>query len=324
MTETHHDTGYERLLEDFGQMLQEAETRPAGKQRGRRRAAAGALALTGIVAGVLVLMGASSGGRLNVVAQAKAALVPLGHVVHLVTTSHMEMRGASQAEIVGPEAENNTPRVAERWLASEPTRWRVAATVPYVTAQGTHPEQMQLAYTGGTEELYLESLSTLDITTGVSEDSARVSLIDGPLGTDPVARIRSMLEAGQLHSAGSGTVNGHAVERLVGDELSSPLEPTHQPWPVEYDVDPNTYTPIRFTVEEVGTSFPGNTGTPTQVVEVNTYEQLPLNETTASLLSIHPAGNPLVTHHYEATSPQESDGLAAQSARRTKRKRDRG
>ena len=303
MTETRHDTGYERLLEDFGQMLQEAETRPAGRQRGRRRAAAGALVLMGIVAGVLALMGASSGGRLNVVAQAKAALVPLGHVVHLVTTSRMEMRDGSQAEIVGPEAENNTPRVVERWSASEPTRWRVAATVPYVTAHGAHPEQMQLAYAGGTEELYLQSLNTLDITTGVNEGSARVSLSDGPLDADPVARIHSMLEAGQLHNAGSGTVNGHAVERLVGEELSSPLEQAHQPWPVEYDVDPSTYTPVRFTVEEVGMSFQGNTGTPTQVVEVNTYEQLPLNETTASLLSIHPAGNPMVIHHEATASP---------------------
>ncbi len=303
MTETRHDTGYERLLEDFGQMLQEAETRPAGRQRGRRRAAAGALVLTGIVAGVLALMGASSGGRLNVVAQAKAALVPLGHVVHLVTTSRMEMRDGSQAEIVGPEAENNTPRVVERWSASEPTRWRVAATVPYVTAHGAHPEQMQLAYAGGTEQLYLQSLNTLDITTGVNEGSARVSLSDGPLDADSVARIHSMLEAGQLHNAGSGTVNGHAVERLVGEELSSPLEQAHQPWPVEYDVDPSTYTPVRFTVEEVGMSFQGNTGTPTQVVEVNTYEQLPLNETTASLLSIHPAGNPMVIHHEATASP---------------------
>jgi hypothetical protein len=320
MSETRRDTGYERLLDDFGQMLHEAETRPAGRQRGRRRAAAGALALAGIATGTLMLTGAGSGGRLDIVAQAKAALEPLGHVVHLVTTSRMEMRGGSQAEIVGPEAEDNTPRVAERWSASQPTRWRVAATVPSVTAQGTHPEQVQRAYAGGIEEVYLQSLNTLDIRTGVSEDSTRVSLHDGPLGTDPVARIRSMLEAGQLHNAGSGTVDGHAVERLVGDELSPPLGWSHPPWPVECDVDPNTYTPIRFTVEEVGMSFPGNTGTPTQVVEVNTYEQLPLNETTVSLLSIHPTGSPVVIHHDQTASLQERNGPAAQSARRVNRK----
>jgi hypothetical protein len=322
MTETRHDTGYERLLEGFGKVLQEAETRPAGRQRGRRRVAAGATALAGIATGALMLMGAGSGGRLDVVAQAEAALEPLGHVVHLVTTSRMEMRGGSQAEIVGPEAEDNTPRVEERWSASQPVRWRVAATVPSVTAQGTHPEQVQLAYAGGVVELYLQSLNTLDITTGISEDSPRMSLHDGALGADPAARIRSMLEAGQLHNAGSGTVDGHTVERLVGDELSPSPGAAHPPWPVEYDVDANTYIPVRFTVEEVGMSFPGNTGTPTQVVEVNTYEQLPLNETTASLLSIHPAGNPIVTHHDAAASPQEHDGPGAQSAGRVNRKRD--
>jgi hypothetical protein len=302
MTETHHDTGYERLLEGFGHMLQEAETRPAGRQRGRRRVAVGAFALAGAVTGALMLMGAGSGGRLDVVAQAEAALEPLGHVVHLVTTSRMEMRGGPRAEIVGPEAEGNTRRVEERWSASQPTRWRVAATVPFVTAQGSHPEQVQLAYAGGVEQLYLKSLNTLDITTGISEDGTRASLHEGPLGADPAARIRSMLEAGQLHDAGSGAVDGHAVERLVGDELDQSLGSVH-PWPVEYDVDANTYIPVRFTVEETGVSFPGNTGTPTQIVEVNAYEQLPLDDATASLLSIHPAGSPIITHHHEATSP---------------------
>ena len=312
MTETHYDTGYDRLLEDFGQRLQEAETRPAGGQRGRRRAAAGALVLAGIAAGTLMLTGAGGGGRLDVVAQAKAALAPVGHVVHLVTTSHMEMRGGSQAEIVGPEAEENEPRVTERWSASQPTRWRVAATVPSVTTQGTSPEPVQRSYGGGTEKVYLQSLNTLDIRTGVSEDSLRASLSSRPLGADPVARIRSMLEAGQLHDAGSGTVDGHAVQRLVGEELNAPLGAPHPPWPVEYDLDPNTYAPVRFTVEEVGMSFPGNTGTPTQVVDVNTYEELPLNETTAALLSIHPADNPTVVHH-----DQEREDLTAQSARHT-------
>lgn len=296
MTETFYDSGYERLLEDFGQSLQEAETRPAGGHHRRRRVASVGFVLAGITAGVLLLTGVGSGGRVDVVAQAEAALAPSGNVVHLVTTSHMEMRGGSQAEIVGTEAELNTPRVAERWSATQPTRWRVAATVPSVTAQGTHPEQVQRSYGGSTEEVYLRSLNTLEITTGVSGDGLQVRS-SGPLGADPVARIRSMLEAGQLHDTGSGTVDGRVVSRLVGEELSPPSGAPHAPWPVEYDVDPNTYAPVRFTVEEVGMNFPGNAGTPTEVVEVNTYEQLPLNETTAVLLSIHPTGSPTVVHH---------------------------
>jgi hypothetical protein len=295
MTETHEDTGYERLFEDFGQMLREAEASPTRRRRRRPpRAAVAALALAGVLAGTVLLTAAGGGGRLDVLAQAKAALAPRGQVLHLVTTSHMEMRGGSQSEIVGPEAEDNTPRVTERWSAAEPTRWRIAATVPFVSADGAHPEATQLAYAGGTEELYLQALNRLQITSGVSEDGARVNLHDGALGADPVARIHTMLEAGQLHDAGRGTVGGHAVERLLGEELGSPPGGSPVPWPVEYDVDPNTYAPVRLTVEEVGTRLAGNTGTPTQVVEVDTYEQLPLNETTLALLSIHPAASPVV------------------------------
>jgi hypothetical protein len=310
MTETRHDTGYDRLLEDFGRHLQEAEARAAGRQRRRGRIAAGTVVLAGIAAGTLMLTGAGGGGRLDVVAQARAALAPAGTVVHLVTTSHMEMRGGSRAEIVGPEAEAGTHRVAERWSASQPVRWRVASAVPVITAHGTSIRSVQSSYGGGTEESYIPSLNTLDVTTGVSEGGLRASLYGGPLEADPVAGIRSMLDSGQLRDAGSGTVGGHATRRLVGEELSRPQGLAHPPWPVEYDVDPTTFAPVRFTVEEVGMSFRGNTGAPTLIVDVNTYEALPLNETTAALLSIHPAGNPTVVHHDQAR-----EELTAQSAR---------
>ena len=297
MTATHDHSGYDRLLEDFGQTLQESTERSVRGGHGVRRAAGGGLALAGLAAGALLLGGTGGTARLGVVAQAKGALAPVGHVVHLVTTSHMEMRGGSQAEIVGPEGENNTPRVTARWSASEPTRWRVAATVPSVTANGTHLERVQRSYGRGVEEIYLQSLNRLELWTGVSEDSLQARLSGGPLGTDPVARIRAMLEAGQLHDAGRGTVDGHTVERLTGDESSLPQDDPHPPWPVEYDVDPTTYAPVRLSVEEAGTKFPGNTGTPTQIVEIDSYEQLPLTGATAALLSIHPLGNPTVSRH---------------------------
>jgi hypothetical protein len=311
MTETRHGT-YDELVEDFGRRLQEAATRRAGRQRRRRRAAAGVLVMSAIAAGTLLLT--AGGGRLDVVAQAKAALAPAGHIVHLITTSHMEMRGGSPAEIVGPEAEDNTPRVTERWSTSEPTRWRVATTVPIVGGHGTSTGPVQLSYGDGTEELYIQSLNTLDITTGVRDDSLHASLSGGPLGLDPVARIRSMLGAGQLHDAGSGNVDGRAVRRLVGDELTSPLRVRHAPWPVEYDVDPLTYAPVRFTVEDVGMRMRGNPGNLTTVVDVNTYEVLPLNDSTESLLSVKPRGNATVRHDQDGQEQRED--LIAQSERR--------
>jgi hypothetical protein len=296
MTHTRHD-GYERLLEDFGRQLKHATTARSDGRRRPLRDAAGALVLAGIVAGTLMLASAGVGGHLDVVAQAKAALAPAGRIVHLVTTSHMEMRDGAHAEIVGPEAEGNTPRVTERWSTSQPLRWRAASTVPIVTLHGTSAGPVQQSYDGGTEEVYVQSLNTLEIRTGVSADSPRASLDDGPLGADPVAGIRSMLEAGRLRDAGSATVDGRPVLRLVGEELNPPLRAPHRPWPVEYDVNPQTYAPARFIVEEVGLSYRGNTGTPTQVVDVNTYEQLPLNEATAVLLSIHPVGSPTTIIH---------------------------
>jgi len=157
------------------------------------------------------------------------------------------------------------------------------------------------------EELYVQPLNTLSVQTGVSENSAWTRLAGGPLGADPVARLHAMLEGGQLHDAGSGTVDGHTVLRLVGQELSPPLRSAHSPWPVEYDVDPETYAPVRFTVEEVGMNFPGNTGVPTQVVDVNIYELLPLNERTTRLLSIHPVGSPTIERH-QAGSASASPG----------------
>jgi hypothetical protein len=111
-----------------------------------------------------------------------------------------------------------------------------------------------------------------------------------------------MLEAGQLHNAGSGIVDGHAVLRLVGDEPQGTNSP---PWPVEYDVDPGTYAPVRFTVEDIGRSIPGNAGTLTVVVDVDTYEELPLDETTDSLLSVKVTGNPTI-HHYQTTNAQSA------------------
>jgi hypothetical protein len=314
MTETRHDTGYDRLREDFRQQLQEAATREASGRRPRWHAATGALVLAGTAVGTLMLTGAGTGGRLDILAQAKAALSPAGHVVHLVTTSHMEMRGGSQAEIVGPEAEENAHRIAEQWSTSEPTRWRVATTVPIVTAHGTSTStgSVQLSYSNGTEELYVQPLDTLTIRTGVSEDNSRTRMPD-ELGVEPVPRIRSMLEDGQLHDIGSGTVDGHTVQRLVGDEPQG----ANPPQPIEYDIDPETYAPVRFTIEEVGKILPGNSGTPTQIIDVNTYEELPLNETTASLLSIHTSGNPTISSHQAA----EPEPITARSARHAAQRR---
>jgi hypothetical protein len=174
---------------------------------------------------------------------------------------------------------------------------------------------VQLSYADGTEQLYVQSLNTLDVRSGVSEGAGRESLSEGSLGAEPIPRIRALLEAGRLRDAGSGTVDGRMVRRLVGEEGRGAGS---APWPVEYDVDPATYAPVRFTVEEVGTSIPGNAGIPTAVIDVGTYEELPLDQASEALLSIRPTSSPTV-HRYTSTSALARRGLATESVPRARR-----
>lgn len=76
-----------------------------------------------------------------------------------------------------------------------------------------------------------------------------------------------MLASGQLHLIGKGTVSGREVLRLTGSEPRP--RPTSvssgAAYPVEYDVEPETYAPVRVTVEKVGVDALGNAGTLTEI-----------------------------------------------------------
>jgi hypothetical protein len=200
-----------------------------------------------------------------------------------VTVSQLEMRGGTHTEITGSEAESlgwNRPRTAEEWSASEPTRWRIATTIPTATSEGSiaaAPIQCE-----GRDES--------------SEESPCTTQVSGGLGTQPVAHIHTMLESGELKATGKATVNGREVLRLTGRETRPQLTGAGPAWPIEYDVDPETYAPVRFTVEMVGANALGNTGTLTEVTNVTTYEQLPLNETTTGLLALKTTGMPVIRH----------------------------
>jgi hypothetical protein len=300
---------YERFLEQMGAQLDQAASRRASQLRRRRRLATGSVALCAVVAGVALLVGGGT-GRVDVVAEAEAALAPTGQVLRLVTVSQLEMRGGTHTEITGSEAEGlgwNKPRTAEQWSASEPTRWRIATTIPTATSAGsTAAAPIQCAYSAGSEETYDQGLRTnevlvVPVSSGQDESSQEspcTTQVSGGLGTQPVAHIHAMLESGALKAAGKATVNGREVLRLTGQEARPQLTGAGAAasWPIEYDVNPETYAPVRFTVEMVGADALGNRGTLTEVTEVTGYEGLPLTETTAGLLSLKTAGNPVVRH----------------------------
>jgi hypothetical protein len=311
---------YERFLEEMGDQLKQAAKRRSARLRLRRRVATGGLVVAAVLAGTVLAVG-NDAGRVDVVAQAEAALAPTGQVLRLVTVSRLEMRGGTHAEVTGPEAESlgwNEPRTAEQWSASAPTRWRIATTVPASTSAGAvAAAPLQCAYSAGNEETYVSNeVVVVPVSKGQDESSQEspcTTQVSGGLGTQPVARIHSLLESGELKAAGKTTVNGREVLRLVGDETRPQHTGAASAWPIEYDVDPQTYAPIRFTVEMVGANALGNPGTLTEVTEISTYEQLPLNESTAGLLSLKTSGTPVIRHavnQYERRvgAEAESDG----------------
>lgn len=325
---------YERFLEQMGAELERAASRRASQLRRRRRVGTAGLALCAVVAGVALLIGGGT-GRVDVVAQAEAALAPTGQVLRVVTVSQLEMRGGTHAEITGSEAESlgwNKPRTAEQWSASEPARWRIATTIPTATSAGsTTAAPLQCAYSAGSEQTYDQGLQTnevlvVPVSSGQDESSQEspcTTQVSGGLGTQPVAHIHAMLESGALKAAGKATVGGHEVLRLTGQETRPQIAGTGAgaSWPIEYDVNPETYAPVRFTVEMVGADALGNAGTLTEVTEVTGYEELPVTEATTALLSLKTTGNPVVRHgvnQFEKRREAETSATGTATAARSR------
>jgi hypothetical protein len=143
------------------------------------------------------------------------------------------------------------------------------------------------SYADGIESTYFQQRNTLQRVTGFA-DNGPASTVRGwtPLGNDPVAAIREMLARRQLRDAGEATVAGRAVHRLVGTRtrrVGSQLVTTR----VEYDVAPDTFTPVQARVElpiparAAGQPMPN----PSVVLRFLTFQQLPLTHATRRLLA---------------------------------------
>ncbi|HWI75358.1 MAG TPA: hypothetical protein VNT55_25580, partial [Baekduia sp.] len=100
-----------------------------------------------------------------------------------------------------------------------------------------------------------------------------------------------MLARGALRDAGTATVAGRTVHRLTGTRTRTFGDVTVDA-KIEYDVDPDSFAPVRARVEQ---PIPiGDDARFTSVLEFLTYERLPLNADTAALLEIQPVGTPKV------------------------------
>jgi hypothetical protein len=321
---------YERYLADFGERLEAAASPPP---RFRRRWVLAAAAAAAVAIAATILLAAPSGDhKINVVAEARAALPGSGELLHLKTVSTTSLVGADEAaqqrfdEFARRHHDEYAPRYFEQWSAGD--RWRVAgptnkvfpkmfAGEPYYPGFYISDEELQRigltdeligptqeAYADGIDSLYVESLGVI-IRSDLKQAGWQTGIGSLPggiytgsptlLGPDPVAAIRKQLDRGDLRDAGTADVDGRSVRRLVSKEGA----------PFEYDVDAETFEPVRVRMFGHWVGEPDSPYPPEEMVEdvdFQVFETLPLNSETEQLLTIDA---PPATTVIDAQGPDE-------------------
>lgn len=292
---THDDDPLDRYMDTFGERLEAAAAQRKATKSPRRRLRRAALiggpvAALALTAVLLLLPGSTTPRHLDVLAEARAALAPQqDELTHLVVRQRLLTDDDNKSSYSRQVA----PIVIEQWSATRPVRWRVGFALPPDSDQppGT---QLQMSYANGVQEQYTPKSNRLRRSHGLGKLAAPAA---SPLGTDPVATLRSLLSRGQLRDAGSAKVGERDVHRLVGTRSrtihTKKGKQTYKS-PVEYDVDPTTFSPVR---ARIGLPFPRTSGaSPLFVVlDFTTFERLPLTPATERLLAIHPKPGVKVT-----------------------------
>ena len=303
------DERLERYLDDFGRTLKNAGAKTPSSSRRRqprwgrgRRAMTGAwMALAAAVVLVVLLSLPEGGRRLDVVAEARAALGQPGQLLHLVVRQSILPPPGAKHVGVPP------PSIWEQWSTSTPPRWRLAFSYPdpkqhpgtgtVGDAHGPIVGPVQFAYADGVQSTYYQQRNTVRRISGYA-DNGPAAQVPGatPLGNDPIATMRGMLSRHQLRDAGTATVAGRTVLRLLG-ERTRRFGKQAVTTTVEYDVAPDTFAPVQARVE-VAFPFPAPgrpARYPSTVLRFLTFERSPLTPANRRLLEIQPVGRPTVT-----------------------------
>ena len=119
---------YQRYLAEFGERVEAAAQSP---RPARRRWLAGAAVAAAAVVALGVFLAAPGGdSKVNVIAEARAALPESGELLHLSTVSTSSLIGADEAaqerfdDFARRHHDDYAPRYFEQWSAGD--RWRVA------------------------------------------------------------------------------------------------------------------------------------------------------------------------------------------------------
>lgn len=285
----------------------------------RRRFVRGGIALAGVaavgLAGTAVVPGLG-GSPVDVVASARAAAAPGGGgIVHALVRyehgSYVSMAIYTDGDPRDPGGVRTVGTVTgdvESWSTADPLRHRETR---FLDAPGGGQETIQNAYADGVLAVRNSwqpkagewRLSAKDrartereLTDG-SADGQRVSGVDS--AGDPVATIRALLGSGRLRDAGTTRFGDRDVRRLTGREAGyvDAGGTWFQPVDFEYLVDADSYDPVRITSVQVlpadPTSEEPDAHHERRIVDrwvFEVFERLPLNPTTAKLLTIDGAG----------------------------------
>ena len=256
----------DRYLDDFGLRLCAAAASPAPPRRRRLAFLATPAVAAAVLAAVLVF--GTGGERLDVVAEARAALSPPDAIVHMVIRSDRDVGRPGQKI------------VTQQWTTVDPLRWRVVREMPDGTGLlengSLFAGRVELAYADGVRRAYTSLYDRLNVTRGVSEEglAARVPSASA-LSGDAQADFRAMLASGTVRDAGEHRVDGRPVRRLVGEPSPKGFPPDTR---FVYDVDPETFAPVRYVID-----FPEPRDLDIEYF-VDIYERIPLTPETAQLL----------------------------------------
>jgi len=320
---------YERYLAEFGRRLDDAD--PPSPGRSPRRWALAVVLAAALVGAAVLLVAPGGQDKINVVAEARAALPSSGELLHLKTVRTISLVDADPAaeerfaEFARRHHDEYDPSSFEQW--STAGRWRVAeptgkvfpkmfAGEPYYPGFYISDERLaeigltdeligptQEAYADGVDTLYIEGLGVI-IRSNLKEAGwDDVGTFPGGIysgsptgfGTDPVAGIRDALDQGHLRDAGTAELDGRLVRRLVSTKGS----------PFEYDVDAETFEPVRVRMFSHWVGEADSPHPPEKMVEdvdFEIFEILPLNSETEQLLKIEP---PQGTTVIDALGPDE-------------------
>ena len=274
-----------RYLDDFGRDLKQANATVNAPGPGRnwtRLAAVGAAA--GIVVALVVALAPGGKGGLGVpdasadaVRQARKALMVENSILHSHVTNKVVNDDGSGGD--------GTARSFETWRTMKPVRYRTI----FAEIRGGKPRDViENAWAGGVLTDYDPKAKRLNrlIGGGASDPDAPPL---SPAGPNPVAALRKVLATGQFRDTGLHDLNGRQVRRLVGIVQSGTRKEQ-----VEYDVDPQTFTPVQMRQTE---GVPGTPGYEPymSVWDFKAFEWLPITKDNLKLLAIDPAPGTKVT-----------------------------